>query len=137
MRTLMGCLLAALAAMPGHIQAQERDQLQVRDPDKNLYPASVNPSFIGDSGGPGPDLALVEIDDETLDLPPLGLARVDRDSPAADPVERCHAIGYPWFAETPSPTAVRETVDAIGVVPALSRLAGGPISPSASATQSP
>src|SRR5207237_1285277 len=79
-----------------HVVA-EAEKVQVRDPDKNLYPASVNPSFIGDSGGPGPDLALVEIDDETLDLPPLGLARVDRDSPAADPVERCHAIGYPWF----------------------------------------
>src|SRR5262249_15675633 len=46
----------------------------------------------------------------------------------AEPVERCHAVGYPWFAETPSPTAVRDTVDAMGVVPLLSKLATGLLS---------
>ena len=70
----------------------------------------------------------MEIQDETVDLPPIGLARVDRDASKADPVERCHAIGYPWFAETPSPDAVRETVDAIGMIPVLSNLAGGLLS---------
>ena len=43
-------------------------------------------------------------------------------------MKRCHAIGYPWFAETPSPTAMRDTVDAIGIVPMLSKLAAGLLS---------
>ena len=102
--------------------------VEVRDPNKKLYRTSVKSRFVGDPAGPGPDLALVEIEDETVDLPPLGLARVNRDSPSADPVERCHAVGYPWFAETPSPSATRDTVDAIGTVPVLSKLAGGLLS---------
>ena len=73
---------------------------------------------------PGPDLALVEIDDPAIDLPPIGLAWVDREGPTDEPVE-CRAVGYPWFAETPSPAAERDTVDAIGVVPVLSKLAAG------------
>ena len=90
----------------------------------------MDPHFVGDANGPGPDLALVEVDDPAFaeDLPPMGLAAIDRDSPTAEPVERCHAIGYPWFAETPSPTAKRETVDAIGVLPVASGLAGGLLS---------
>ena len=100
----------------------------MRDPNKRLYSATVDPRFVGDADGPGPDLALVEIDDPAVDLPPMGLARVDRDGPTDEPVERCHAIGYPWFAETPSPAAVRDTVDAIGVVPVLSKLAAGLLS---------
>jgi hypothetical protein len=104
--------------------------VRVRDPHKRLYSATVDPRVVGDEDGPGPDLALVEIDDPGYmeGLPPIGLAAIDRDSPTAEPVERCHAIGYPWFAETPSPTAVRDTVDAIGVVPVLSKLAAGLLS---------
>jgi WD40 repeat protein len=117
-----------------HVVAGAAD-VTVRDPGKREYPATVDPRFVGDPSGPGPDLALVEIEDETLDLPPLGLARVDRDASTADPVERCHAIGYPWFAEIPSPRAVRETVDAIGVVPVLSKLHDGLLS--VLVTQSP
>jgi WD40 repeat protein len=45
-----------------------------------------------------------------------------------DEVGRCHAIGYPWFAQRPDPDTTRETVDAIGVVPVLSGLAGGLLS---------
>jgi WD40 repeat protein len=99
----------------------------VRDPHKRLYSATVDPGFVGDVDGPGPDLALVEIVDPGFaeDLPPIGLAAIDRDSPTAEPVGRCHAIGYPWFAETPSPTAMRDTVDAIGVLPVASGLARG------------
>jgi hypothetical protein len=52
-----------------------------------------------------------------MDLRPMGLAQVDRDGPSEELVERCYSIGYPWFAETQSPTAVRDTVDTIGVVP--------------------
>ena len=53
---------------------------------------------------------------------------MDRDNPTDDPVERCHVLGYPWFAETPSPTATRDSVDAIGVVPVGSKLASGLLS---------
>jgi hypothetical protein len=104
--------------------------VQVRDPRKRLYSATVDPGFVGDVNGPRPDLALVEIVDPDFaeEQPPIGLAAIDRGSPTAEPVERCHAIGYPWFAETPSPTAVRETVDAIGVLPVASGLAGGLLS---------
>lgn len=99
-------------------------KLTVRDPDKTRYPAHA--VLNGRAGGSGPDLALVEIDDASVDLPPIALARVDRDSPRG-PVERCHAVGYPQFAEigTDHGTTMRETVDAIGVVPLLSGLADG------------
>ena len=74
----------------------------------------------------------MEIDDPAfgVDLPGIGLAAVDRDSTTGEPVERCHAVGYPWFAEARSRTrtAVRDTVDAIGVVPVLSNLAEGLLS---------
>jgi hypothetical protein len=53
---------------------------------------------------------------------------VDRGSVTGEPVDRCHAIGYPWFAETRSRIAVRDTVDAIGVIPVLSKLAAGLLS---------
>ena len=100
----------------------------VRDPAKREYTATVDPRFVGDADGPGPDLALLEVADPAFggDLPPIGLAAVDRDK--GEPVERCHAVGYPWFAETRSRVAVRDTVDAIGVVPVLSNLAAGLLS---------
>jgi hypothetical protein len=110
-----------------HVVA-EAVSVQVRDPHKRLYSTTVDPHFVGEASGSGPDLALVEIDDPAVDLPPMGLARVDRDGPTGEPVERCYAIGYPWFAEAPSPVAVRDTVEAIGVVPPLSKLAAGLLS---------
>ena len=103
-------------------------KVQIRTPNKTLYSTTLDPQFVGDVDGPRPDLALVGIDDPRFDLPPIGLAQVDRDSPTGEPVERCKAVGYPWFAETPTPTAVRDTVDAIGVVPLLSNLAAGLLS---------
>src|SRR5262245_61231055 len=63
--------------------------VKVRDPAKKLYAASVDVRFVGDASGPRPDLALVDVEDETLDLSPIGLARIDRDSPEGDSVERC------------------------------------------------
>jgi hypothetical protein len=123
-----GCIVAGRTVLTAAHVVAGAHRVQVRDPSKRLYSATVDPRFVGDSDGPGPDLALVELDDPAVDLPPLGLARVDRDNPTDEPVERCHAMGYPWFAETPSPTAVRDTVDAIGVVPVLSKLAAGLLS---------
>ena len=37
-------------------------------------------------------------------------------------------VGYPWFGQTQSPTTVRDTVDMVGVVPVLSKLASGLLS---------
>ena len=69
--------------------------------------------------------------------PRSGSAAVDRDSPACEPVEGCHAVGYPLFAERPSPLAVRETVDAWGHVPVLSKLAAGLLSVQVSSSPRP
>jgi hypothetical protein len=44
-------------------------------PHKQLYSATMDPRFVGDVNGPGPDLALVEIDDLAVELPPMELAR--------------------------------------------------------------
>ena len=90
----------------------------------------LDPAFTGDADGPGPDLALVEIIDGGVDVPAMGLAAVERDSPAGDPVERCHVIGYPAFMEREAADGgrFRETADAFGQVPVLSGLAGGLLS---------
>ena len=102
----------------------------VRDAGKREYTAIADPQFTGGLGSLEPDLALLEIDDPafTVVLPPIQLGVVDRDSATAEPVERCHAVGYPWFAETPSPRAARDTVDAIGTIAVLSKLAAGLLS---------
>ena len=123
-----GCIVRGRTVLTAAHVVAGAQRIQVRDPDKTMYSATMDRRFVGDADGPGPDLALVEIDDAAVDLPPMELARVDRDGPTDEPVERCHAIGYPWFAETPSPAAVRDTVDAIGVVPVLSKLAAGLLS---------
>ena len=102
----------------------------VRDPARREYAATVDPRFVGDADGPGPDLALLEIADPAFgaDLPPIGLAAVDRDSPAGEPVERCHAVGYPWFAETPSPHCGAGHRRRDRGVPVLSKLKTGLLS---------
>jgi hypothetical protein len=55
----------------------------------------------------------------------MELAMVDRASPDGEPVERCHAVGYPWFAERPGVATLRDTADAYGHVPVLSNLITG------------
>ena len=123
-----GCIVRGRTVLTAAHIVADAASVVVRDPDKREYTATVDPPFVGDVRGPGPDLALLEIDDPTFndDLPGIGLAAVDRDS--GEPVERCHAVGYPWFAETRSRTAVRDTVDAIGVIPVMAKLATGLLS---------
>lgn len=95
--------------------------VQVRGADKVLLPASAEERFTG--GGSGPDLALVEIDDDRPGLEPLELAVIDRDSPTGAPVEGCHVVGYPQFRDTPR--RGRETTDAFGYIPVLAGLVSG------------
>ena len=127
-----GCIVRGRTVLTAAHVVAGAVSVVVRDPAKREYTTTVGPRFAGDVDGPGPDLALVEIDDPafSIDLPGIGLAAVDRDSTTGEPVERCHAVGYPWFAETRSRTrtAVRDTVDAIGVVPVMSNLGGGLLS---------
>ena len=125
-----GCVVSGRTVLTAAHVVAGAVSATVRDPGKREYTATVDPHFVGDVDGPGPDLALLEIDDPAFrdGLPPIGLARVYRDSASGEPVERCHAVGYPWFAETRSRTEVRDTVDAIGVVPVLSKLAAGLLS---------
>ena len=119
-----GTVLTAAHVVAGAVS------VSVRDPDKRAFTGSADPRFTGDPDGPGPDLALIEIDAPELDLPPVGLARVDRDSPTGRPVQDCQVIGYPAFMErdTPDGGQVRETADASGHVPVLEGLAGGLLS---------
>jgi len=121
-----GCIVRARIVLTAAHVVADAQQVSVRRPDKVLRTAQVDSLFV--SGGDGPDLALVEIDDETIDLAAIELAVVDRDSRTAQPVERCHAVGYPWFGETPSLAATRNTVDACGYIPVLSKLADGLLS---------
>jgi WD40 repeat protein len=123
-----GCIVRGRTVLTAAHVVSGAAKVMVRDPDKKLYDATVEPRFVGDPAGPGPDLALIEIGSSDVDLPPIGLAAVDRDSPNAEPVERCQAVGYPWFAQTQSPTAIRDTVDMVGVIPVLSKLASGLLS---------
>lgn len=99
-------------------------EVSIRGPNKDTpQVARVDPRFVGDPNGPGPDLALVEIHLAAPGPPPMELAVVDRDSPDAGLVEECHAVGYPDFAEWPR--GVRDTADAYGHVSVLSKLASG------------
>lgn len=118
-----GCIVRGRSVLTAAHVVSGACSVQVRRPDKKLRNAVMNSRFI--AAAPGPDMALVEIDDYSVDLEPIELAVIDRDSLNAEPVRDCHAIGYPWFAETPSPTAIRDTVDAVGYVPVLSKLAKG------------
>jgi hypothetical protein len=127
-----GCIVRGRTVLTAAHVVTGAVSVVVRDPDKRECTAAVDPRFVGEVDGPGPDLALLEIDDPAFQhpLPPIGLAAVDRDSATGEPVERCHAVGYPWFAEIQSRTrtARRDTVDAVGIIPVLSKLAAGLLS---------
>ena len=113
--------------------------IMVRGPDKTLYQAAADPAFTGDVRKGGPDLALVEIIGGAFDVPPIGLGAVNRDSPAGDPIEDCHVIGYPASVEreTDDGSRLRETAEAVGRIAVLSGLAGGLLSVQVSAAPEP
>jgi WD40 repeat protein len=134
-----GCVVVGRTVLTAAHVVAGAVSVMVRGPDKVAYQAAADPVFTGDADGPGPDLALVEITSSWEDVPPMGLATVDRDSPAGDPVERCHAVGYPEFMEwvRADGSRFRETADALGHVPVLSGLAGGLLSVQVSSAPEP
>ena len=123
-----GCIVAGRTVLTAAHVVAGAIGVQVRDPGKVLHQAVVDQAFVGEVDGQGPDLALVQITDpEIPELPPMGLAAIDRDSVSGHPVERCHVVGYPQFMERRAIDGgrVRDTVDALGHVAVLSGLAGG------------
>lgn len=126
-RSGSGCIVAGRTVLTAAHVVEGAVSVKVRPPDKVIREAALDTGFVGDVDGPGPDLALVELTGPGVDVP-MGLAAVDRDSVSGDPVERCHAVGYPVFMERDGPDGgrVRETADAFGHVPVLSGLAWGP-----------
>lgn len=133
-----GCLVSGRTVLTSAHVVVGAVSILVRGQDKVAREALADPAFTGDADGPGPDLALIEVVDG-IAVPAMGLAAVVRDSPTGDPVERCHAIGYPAFMEreTPDHGRFRETADALGQVPALSGLAGGLLSVQVSSAPQP
>lgn len=126
-----GCLVAGRTVLTAAHVVAGAVSVVVRGPDKVEHDAALDPAFVGDTAGGGPDLALIEVTDSGVpSLPEMGLAAVDRDSPAGEPVKECHTIGYPEFREqeTADGRGFRETADAVGQVPVLSGLAGGLLS---------
>ena len=116
-----GCIVCGHTVLTAAHVVIGAQAVQVRLPDKILRPAKIDLKFIG--GDDAPDLALIDIDDDAIDLAPIQLAMVDRNSAAATPVDGCHVVGYPQFMKKPS--AGRETADAFGHVPVLAGLVSG------------
>jgi hypothetical protein len=75
------------------------------------------------------DLLLLELGEEVSELPPVPVAKVDRDAPVPAPVEGCWAAGYPLFQEIESAVGVvRETAQVWGMVLPAENLVGGQLS---------
>lgn len=125
-----GCVVVGRTVLTAAHVVVGAASILVRGPDKVPHQAALDLAFTGDASGPGPDLALIEITSDRINVPAMGLAMVDRDSSVGDPVERCHVIGYPAFMEREAADGgrLRETADALGQVPVLSGLAGGLLS---------
>ena len=98
-RSGSGCLVAGRTVLTAAHVVADAVSILVRGPDKVAHEAAADLAFTGDADGPGPDLALIEITGGGVDVPAMGLAALARDSPAGDPVDRCHVIGYPAFME--------------------------------------
>src|SRR4029077_3618996 len=115
-----GCLVAGRTVLTAAHVVAGAVRGVVRGPDKVEHDAALDPAFVGDTAGGGPDLALIEVTDGGVpSLPGMALAAVDRDSPAGELVKECHTIGYPEFREqeTADGRGFRETADAVGQVP--------------------
>ncbi len=124
-----GCVVAGKTVLTAAHVIAGAQAVTVRDTGKRSYAAEVDPAFVGDPGGPGPDLALLQVSELPGDgYSPFGLGRVLRDSEVPMAVERCHAFGYPSFADYPAEVPSRDSVQATGVIAAGYKLPRGLLS---------
>ena len=101
--------------------------ITVRGPDKVPHPARIVDGLAGDPDTV--DLALLELCDQSAELPAPPVAAVDRDMPVPVPVEGCWAVGYPLFQEVESAAGVvRETAQVWGMILPAENLVGGLLS---------
>src|SRR2546421_13039692 len=63
-----GCIVFGRTVLTAAHVVAGATAVRVRGPDKLLHHVAVDPRFIGDADGSGPDLALVEIADPSIDL---------------------------------------------------------------------
>jgi len=130
-----GCIVAGRVVLTAaHVVAGAKSVI-VRDSRKRLLPAVWPPedqAFVGACKDGGPDLALIELADPDVDIPPLPLAKVNRDGEFDDIVEGCVTIGYPRFAQRPVfqgagslESIVRDTAQAWGRIPVHSMRISG------------
>jgi len=123
-----GCRVAGRTVLTAAHVVAGAQAVSIRGPDKAKYPAVLDPAFVGNPNGPGPDLApdLALLVVKGPEMPALPLAGVDRTGTDDDEsVLRCRAVGYPQFSERNSPGLVRDTVQASGHIPVLSQLVSG------------
>ena len=125
-----GCVVAGKTVLTAAHVVVGAVAVVIRDTSKHTYAAEVDLEFVGDPDGPGPDrgpdLALLQVDGLPGDgYPPLRLGRLVRESAAPVVLERCHAFGYPGFAESREPAPSRDSVQAIGAIAALSKFTRG------------
>ncbi|WP_460071329.1 trypsin-like peptidase domain-containing protein [Streptomyces sp. YKOK-I1] len=124
-----GCVVTGKTVLTAAHVIFDAVSVTIRDTHKRSYPAKVDAEFMGSPEGPAPDLALLQVDDLPGDgYPPLTLGRAVRDGQTPVVIERCHAFGYPGFAETSEPRPARDSVHAVGVIAPLSKLSRGLLS---------
>jgi WD40 repeat protein len=115
-----GCIVAGRTVLTAAHVVSGAVAVRVRFVDKTERPATLNAALVGDGrpwqndGSVGPDLALLTIGDETIDLPRLRLAKIDHDQPG--PLRDVRTVGFPWFAERITSGEVRIAADLYGSV---------------------
>ena len=119
-----GCIVSGRTVLTaGHVVAGAH-AAWMRSTDKIRHELSLDVRFVG--GGPGPDLALLDVDHDVSPLPPLQIGVFSRVGARADVSSMVHAIGYPSFKEhANADDAVRDTEHVVGFVPVLSNLVTG------------
>jgi len=83
-----------------------------------IHGTDEHPAVVRLQGDEGADLAILEVCDVEVNVPPLRYGAVDRSEPTL--VERCWAVGFPRFKERSSkPKPKRVTAQVKGVIPTL------------------
>jgi WD40 repeat protein len=134
-----GCLVAGRTVLTAAHVVTDAEGVLIRDTDKTEYRAVIDSRFVPHGDGSGPDLALVEIADEGMSVPPMAVAAVNRNGPTGSPIRECYAIGYPEFMEHDDTDGrpVRETAQAVGYIPVLSGMVSGLLSLEVSSSPAP